>query len=116
MLGLSHCPAWRMSRTILLWKNPNLFLICHQRLRRRASACLPLLAGALRGLARAVPGTIATAPPRIDIPTGHRQRLPPPRATPWQPLVADTAIAVAITTAVNAAAPGARVTRIEEIR
>lgn len=96
-------------------EEPNLFLICLNAF-VAVIGLLTALAGALRGLIELFPeqpGTTAP-PPRIDIRPASATA-PPPRAAAWQPWT-DTAIAVAIATAVNAAAPGARVTHIEEIR
>lgn len=96
-------------------EEPNLFLICLNAF-VAVIGLLAALAGTLRGLLELFPEQPgATAPsPRIDI-RPATAIAPPPRATPWQPWT-DTAVAVAIATAVNAAAPGARVTHIEEIR
>ena len=96
-------------------EEPNLFLICLNAF-VAVIGLLAALAGALRGLLELFPEQPgATAPPpRIDIRPASATA-PPPQAAAWQPWT-DTAIAVAIATAVNAAAPGARVTHIEEIR
>ena len=96
-------------------EEPNLFLICLSAF-VAVVGLLAALAGALRGLLELFPeqpGTTAP-PPRIDIRPASATA-PPPQAAAWQPWT-DTVIAVAIATAVNAAAPGARVTHIEEIR
>lgn len=80
-------------------ENPNLFLICFNAF-IAVMALLSLLAGALRGLIELFPERA----PQTE------------RRLPTNPLVADPVVAVAIASAVNAIAPGARVTRIEEIR
>ncbi|QQS54958.1 MAG: hypothetical protein IPM89_03750 [Candidatus Competibacteraceae bacterium] len=96
-------------------EEPHLFLICLNAF-VAVIGLLAALAGALRGLIELFPerpGTAAPSP-RIDM-RQSGTTAPPPRAAAWQPWN-DTAIAVAIATATNAAAPGARVTHIEEIR
>ena len=87
-------------------ENPNLFLICINAF-IAVLALLALLAGALRGLIELFPDR---APPEQPWSPAAG------RAVQADPLVADPVIAVAITSTVNAIAPGARVTRIEEIR
>lgn len=86
-------------------ENPNLFLICFNAF-IAVMVLLSLLAGALRGLIELFPERA----PQIE-PT-----LPVGRVSPTDHRVADPVIAVAIASAVHTAAPGARVTRIEEIR
>ena len=86
-------------------ENPNLFLICFNAF-IAVMALLSLLAGALRGLIELFPERVQQADRVLQ--TG--------RAPQTDPLVADPVVAVAIASAVNAIAPGARVTRIEEIR
>ncbi len=78
---------------------PNLFLICLNAF-IAVLGLLSLLAGALRGLIELFP----------------ERALPISHESPTDPRIADPVIAVAIASAVNAAAPGARVTRVEEIR
>ena len=69
-------------------ENPNLLLICLNAF-IAVLGLLTLLAGAIRGLIELFP----ERPPKTD-----------------------TVVAVAIAAAVNAVSPGARVTRIEELR
>ncbi len=69
-------------------ENPNLLLICLNAF-IAVIGLLTILAGAIRGLIELFP----ERPPKTD-----------------------TVVAVAITAAVNAISPGARVTRIEELR
>ncbi len=96
-------------------EEPNLFLICLNAF-IAVIGLLAALAGALRGLIELLPErpSADAHPARIDLrqpgTTAH-----PARAVAWQPRT-DTAVAVAIAAAANAIAPGARVTRIEEIR
>ena len=86
-------------------ENPNLFLICFNAF-IAVIALLSLLAGALRGLIELFPERA----PQVEF------ALPVGRTAQMDARVADPVIAVAIASAVNAIAPGARVTRIEEIR
>ncbi|MDG4554373.1 MAG: hypothetical protein P9E24_09020 [Candidatus Competibacter sp.] len=90
-------------------EEPNLFLICLNAF-VAVIGLLAALAGALRGLIELFPEPPGTA-------------VQPPTSIPRRPLpdaprseTDDTAVAVAIAAAANAAAPGARVTHIEEIR
>ena len=96
-------------------EEPNLFLICLNAF-VAVIGLLAALAGALRGLLELFPeqSGITAPPPRIDR-RPATAIAPPPRAAAWQPWT-DTAVAVAIAAAANAASPGARVTHIEEIR
>ncbi|CDH43102.1 MAG: hypothetical protein IPL59_08570 [Candidatus Competibacteraceae bacterium] len=86
-------------------ENPNLFLICFNAF-IAVMGLLSLLAGALRGLIELFPERT----PQTE------RALPVGRAAQTDTRVADPVIAVAIASAVNAIAPGARVTHIEEIR
>lgn len=83
-------------------EEPNLLVICLNAF-AAVLILLTILSGALRGL-------IELLPERSDT-----KETPQFTSTAPQPGT-DAAIAVAIATAVNAIVPGARVTRIEEIK
>lgn len=86
--------------------NPNFFLICRNAF-ITVIRLLSLSVMVLSGLIKRLPQPASQA--EHALPTE-----PAPQTT--HPLVADPAVAVAIASAVNAVIPGARVTRIEEIR